>query len=59
MNQNDIDGYIQLAAFGLLAFVVLCGIVRLWWKYRVWRKEYQLTSMDYRGIPVDIGKGKK
>ncbi len=31
------------------------GILKLMWRWRKFRKEWQITSMKYRGIPVDIG----
>lgn len=58
MHNNDLAPeqlVIVYGALGLVVLLLLVGCLILWWKIRVWRKEYQLTSMEYRGIPVDVG----
>jgi hypothetical protein len=59
MTGAQMQPYVIAGCFVIFGIAAICCIVKAYWRYRIWRKEWQLTSMAYRGIPVDVGRKRK
>jgi len=39
----------------LIVSIIVFGLWKIWFKFRIVRKVWQITNPKYRGIPIDTG----